>query len=76
MSNRAKRYNNCPLCLDVQLVKVEGEKHTWECPACKLRIYPNRRFGGASRHYSNVNPNILRHDVRVWAAESERSFQP
>lgn len=45
MSNRKKKYNLCPLCKDVELVKVPHTKYTWRCPACGYTIDPNWKHG-------------------------------
>jgi ribosomal protein L37AE/L43A len=58
MSNKAKKYDYCPFCKDVQLAKAVRRKHVWQCPICGFTIAPNWRKGRFERLTKTFQANI------------------
>ena len=64
MSNREKKYNLCPMCGDVELVRVPKTKHCWRCPACGFAVDPNWKYGRF-----NLIDRVKTEPIDVWARE-------
>jgi len=65
---KPKKHRNCPLCRNIELVKVPLTKHTWKCQRCGLIVYPNWQKCKGERRYRNADPKtrITNNKIEAW----------